>query len=111
MRVVIYEVFNSPPQLKDVPDPSPETHGVVVQVRATGVCCSDWHGWVGHDADIHPPHVPGHELAGVVAMIESGKLKHEKLIGRAITLEQSIEALVNMDRFEVAGVTVVTECG
>jgi alcohol dehydrogenase len=69
MKAVIYEAFNAPPQLKDVPEPTPEAHGVVVQVKATGVCRSDWHGWVGHDADIHPPHVPGHELAGVVAAI------------------------------------------
>ncbi len=69
MKAVIYEAFNAPPQLKQVPDPSPEIHGVVVKVMATGVCRSDWHGWVGHDADIQPPHVPGHELAGVVAAI------------------------------------------
>jgi alcohol dehydrogenase len=42
-------------------------------------------------------------------MIEAGKLQPEKLIGRTITLEQSIEALMNMDKFGVAGVTVVTE--
>ena len=66
MKAVIYEAFNAPPQLKDAPDPTPEAHGVIVKVMATGVCRSDWHGWVGHDADIHPPHVPGHELAGVV---------------------------------------------
>jgi hypothetical protein len=30
-------------------------------------------------------------------------------LGRTITLEQAIDALVNMDKFEVAGVTVVTE--
>jgi alcohol dehydrogenase len=33
----------------------------------------------------------------------------EKMIGRTITLEESIEALVKMDKFEVAGLTVVTE--
>ncbi|MFN7943927.1 MAG: zinc-dependent alcohol dehydrogenase family protein [Blastocatellia bacterium] len=69
MKAVIYETFNALPQLKDVPDPAPEAHGVIVRVMATGVCRSDWHGWVGHDADIHPPHVPGHELAGVVAAV------------------------------------------
>ncbi len=69
MKAVIYEAFNAPPQVRHVPDPTPEPHGVVVQVKATGVCRSDWHGWVGHDADIHPPHVPGHELAGVVAAV------------------------------------------
>lgn len=69
MKAVIYEAFNSPPQLRNVPDPTHEPHGVVVKVMATGVCRSDWHGWVGHDADIQPPHVPGHELAGVVVAV------------------------------------------
>ena len=33
---------------------------------ATGICRSDWHGWMGHDPDVKLPHVPGHELAGIV---------------------------------------------
>ncbi len=69
MKAVIYEAFNAPPQLRNVPDPMPQAHGVVIKVMATGVCRSDWHGWVGHDADIQPPHVPGHELSGVVAAV------------------------------------------
>jgi alcohol dehydrogenase len=44
---------------------------VVVEVRATGLCRSDWHAWAGHD-DITLPHVPGHELAGVVVAVGSG---------------------------------------
>ncbi len=43
------------------------------------------------------------------AMIETGKLTPAKLIGRTNPLQQSIDALMNMDKFEVAGVTVVTE--
>lgn len=66
MKAVVYERFGAPPQLKEVPDPTPQSHGVVIQVKATGVCRSDWHGWVGHDGDIQLPHVPGHEFAGVV---------------------------------------------
>jgi alcohol dehydrogenase len=42
---------------------------VVVAVEATGLCRSDWHGWVGHDPGIALPHVPGHELAGVVVEV------------------------------------------
>jgi alcohol dehydrogenase len=39
---------------------------------ASGVCLSDWHGWQGHDPDIVLPHVPGHELAGVVEAVGEG---------------------------------------
>ena len=69
MKAVVFETFSAPPLLKRVPDPTPEDHGVVVKVMATGVCRSDWHGWVGHDTDIVLPHIPGHELAGVVEAV------------------------------------------
>lgn len=84
MKAVIYDAFCTPPQLNNVPDPRPEAHGVVVKVMATGVCRSDWHGWVGHDADIQPPHVPGHELAGVVATV--GKDVTKWKIGDRVTV-------------------------
>lgn len=42
--------------------------GVVVRVMATGMCRSDWHAWAGHE-EITFPHVPGHELAGVVVEV------------------------------------------
>ena len=44
----------------------------MIQVEATGLCRSDWHGWQGHDPDIRLPHVPGHELAGTVAAVGGG---------------------------------------
>ena len=67
MRAVVVQAFGELPRVEDVPDPEPPADGVVVAVRATGVCRSDWHGWMGHDPAISLPHVPGHELAGVVA--------------------------------------------
>jgi D-arabinose 1-dehydrogenase-like Zn-dependent alcohol dehydrogenase len=27
----------------------------VIDVKATGLCRSDWHGWKGHDTDIRLP--------------------------------------------------------
>jgi D-arabinose 1-dehydrogenase-like Zn-dependent alcohol dehydrogenase len=67
VRAVVYQQFGQPAQACDVPDPSPSGDGVVIRVEATGLCRSDWHGWMGHDPDITElPHVPGHELAGVV---------------------------------------------
>src|SRR4051812_31224148 len=35
-----------------MPDPAPAPHGAVVRVAASGLCRSDWHGWMGHDPDI-----------------------------------------------------------
>ncbi|MBP0481836.1 zinc-dependent alcohol dehydrogenase family protein [Sagittula salina] len=66
MKAVLFEHFREAPKIATLPDPTPEPHGVVVEVRATGLCRSDWHGWMGHDPDIALPHVPGHELAGVI---------------------------------------------
>ncbi|MEU0221689.1 zinc-dependent alcohol dehydrogenase family protein [Streptomyces sp. NPDC006265] len=69
MRAVVFERYGEAAEVRDVPDPEPAEHGVVVRVEATGLCRSDWHGWQGHDPDITLPHVPGHELAGVVEAV------------------------------------------
>ncbi|MFE9098367.1 zinc-dependent alcohol dehydrogenase family protein [Streptomyces sp. NPDC007264] len=66
MRAVVFERFGEWADVREVADPRPAEHGVVVRVEATGLCRSDWHGWMGHDPDVALPHVPGHELAGVV---------------------------------------------
>lgn len=69
MKAVYFEAFGELPHLADLPEPQPGADGVVVTVEATGICRSDWHGWMGHDADVQLPHVPGHEFAGVVARV------------------------------------------
>jgi alcohol dehydrogenase len=69
MRAVVFERYGQPAGIREVADPRPAEHGVVVRVEATGLCRSDWHGWQGHDPDITLPHVPGHELAGVVEAV------------------------------------------
>lgn len=45
----------------------------------------------------------------MMAMIQSGNLLPGMLVGSTISLEQSPDALMSMDRFEGAGVTVVTK--
>ncbi len=65
MRAVSYPALGTLPRLGPWPDPECPADGVVVRVGATGVCRSDWHAWRGHDP-VPLPHVPGHELAGVV---------------------------------------------
>lgn len=69
MKALIYRAFGGSLTLETVSDPTPSPDGVVAAVRATGLCRSDWHGWKGNDPDVRLPHVPGHELAGVVEEI------------------------------------------
>ena len=66
MKAALFSEFQGPIDIVDLPEPTPHADGVVVRVEATGLCRSDWHGWMGHDPDIALPHVPGHELAGTV---------------------------------------------
>ncbi|WP_114203559.1 zinc-dependent alcohol dehydrogenase family protein [Janibacter anophelis] len=71
MRAVVIDGVRAQPEVREVDSPFAPEGGVVVQVKATGVCRSDWHAWAGHD-DIAWPHVPGHELAGVVSQVGAG---------------------------------------
>ena len=66
MKAAVYHEFGKPLCLEQVDDPNPAPGGVVIELKATGLCLSDWHGWMGHDPDIKLPHIPGHEMAGVV---------------------------------------------
>lgn len=84
MKAVLFEKFTEAPKVVTVADPTPEAHGVVIKVEATGVCRSDWHGWMGHDSDIDLPHVPGHELAGVVEAV--GKNVTNWSVGQRVTV-------------------------
>ena len=67
MRAAVYQEFNGPITVEDLPDPAVPDDGVVIEVRASGLCRSDLFAWHGHDPGIALPHVPGHELAGLVA--------------------------------------------
>src|SRR3990172_3754004 len=84
MRAAYYEAFQQPLSLQDLPEPAPSDHGVVIRVGASGLCRSDWHGWMGHDPDIQPPHVPGHEFAGVIAAL--GKEVRTWRVGERVTV-------------------------
>lgn len=84
MKAMYYEAFGVTPEIRIVPDPEPTENGVVIKVEATGLCRSDWHGWMGHDPDITLPHVPGHELAGRV--VAKGKSVTRYRLGDRVTV-------------------------
>jgi len=66
MRAVVFTEYGATPEVREIDAPTAGPQGAVIRVEATGLCRSDWHGWMGHDPDIRLPHVPGHELAGIV---------------------------------------------
>lgn len=71
MKAVYYEKFQGKVEVKEVANPTVSADSVIIKVGATGLCRSDWHGWMGHDPDIVLPHVPGHELAGTISEVGS----------------------------------------
>jgi alcohol dehydrogenase len=84
MRAAVYEQFREIPTICEVHDPVASPTGVVLEVKACGICRSDWHGWMGNDPDVRLPHVPGHELAGIVAEVGAGVRKWKG--GERVTL-------------------------
>lgn len=84
MKAAVYKEFGEPLVIQNLDDPTPSENGVVIRVKATGLCLSDWHGWMGHDPDISLPHVPGHEMAGIIEATGKGVVKWK--IGDRVTL-------------------------
>ena len=48
-----------------------------------------------------------HKYSDIFALIKKGKLQPEKLIGKTISLEESLNELMKMDQFIGTGVTVI----
>jgi D-arabinose 1-dehydrogenase-like Zn-dependent alcohol dehydrogenase len=83
VRAVVLDGVRAEPEVREVADPIAPHRGAVVQVKATGMCRSDWHAWAGHE-ELSFPHVPGHELAGVV--VETGSDVHRWSVGDRVTV-------------------------
>src|SRR5215470_4192947 len=69
MRAAVLTEVNKPLQILDLEQEPPKANEVRVQVKAAGVCMSDWHIMNG-DWPMPLPMVLGHEAAGVV--VENG---------------------------------------
>ena len=83
MKAVQYDAYGAIPTLTDTPSPTCPDDGVIIEVRATGVCRSDWHAWQGHDP-VSLPQIPGHEYAGVI--VEIGPLVTTRRLGERVTV-------------------------
>ncbi|MET0658951.1 MAG: zinc-binding dehydrogenase [Steroidobacteraceae bacterium] len=71
-RAAVAHAVKAPLQLEYVDLRDPGTGEVLVEIKATGLCHSDYHQLMG-DASLYPfPVILGHEGAGVVAAIGTG---------------------------------------
>ena len=72
MRAAMITGYQEPLEIVNMADPKLPKDGIIMRVRATGVCRSDWHTWMGHYADqITLPLIPGHEMAGDIIEVGS----------------------------------------
>lgn len=73
MKAALVRSFGKPLAIEDVPIPTPGPGEVLVKVRACGVCHTDLHAASGDwPVKPTPPFIPGHEAAGIVAMLGPG---------------------------------------
>ena len=84
MKASVLHNFCTPPILEEVDDPVCGLSSVVVELKACGVCRSDYHAWSGNDPDVKLPHIMGHELAGVI--VETGPEIEKFSIGDRVTV-------------------------
>ena len=64
---------------------------------------------ISFELEIRGSHgMQAHRYDTMLSMVQSGKLAPHRLVGREISLEDSIEALMQMDTFQSIGATVVT---
>ncbi|MGC3940819.1 zinc-dependent alcohol dehydrogenase [Roseobacter sp. EG26] len=65
MKALVYEGVETL-VFRDVLDPLPGQGEELIRVEAVGICGSDMHAYLGHDARRPAPLILGHEAAGVI---------------------------------------------
>ncbi|MGJ8595380.1 zinc-dependent alcohol dehydrogenase [Sulfitobacter sp.] len=65
MKALVYDGVETL-GFRDVPDPAIPDGEHLIKVEAVGICGSDMHAYLGHDARRAAPLILGHEAAGVI---------------------------------------------
>jgi alcohol dehydrogenase len=79
MRAALLKEFK-PLSIEEVPTPKVGAGEVLLEVKACGICRSDWHLWRGDPSLVaymewsggRLPIIPGHEVAGRVVEVGEG---------------------------------------
>ena len=65
MKALVYTGVETLEQ-QDVARPEPQQGESLIRIMASGICGSDMHAYLGHDARRPAPLILGHEAAGIV---------------------------------------------
>ncbi|MDA7965242.1 alcohol dehydrogenase catalytic domain-containing protein [Ruegeria sp.] len=65
MKALVYEGVEQM-ALREVADATPNPGEHLIRVEASGICGSDMHAYLGHDARRPAPLILGHEAAGII---------------------------------------------
>lgn len=65
MKALVYDGVETL-RYRDMPDPVARKGEYLIRVEAVGICGSDMHAYLGHDARRPAPLILGHEAAGVI---------------------------------------------
>ncbi|MEO9825151.1 MAG: alcohol dehydrogenase catalytic domain-containing protein [Paracoccaceae bacterium] len=65
MKALVYQGIENV-EYGDAPDPTPRAGEHLIKVEAVGICGSDMHAYLGHDARRPAPLILGHEAAGTI---------------------------------------------
>ncbi|MFL5026621.1 MAG: alcohol dehydrogenase, partial [Microvirga sp.] len=64
---------------------------------------------IAHELEVYGSHgMQAFRYQDMMAMIRTGKLAPQKLVGKHISLDEAPDALMAMDRFEGLGISVIT---
>jgi 2-desacetyl-2-hydroxyethyl bacteriochlorophyllide A dehydrogenase len=65
MKALVYTA-NEEMTFREEPNPVPEQGDALIAIESVGICGSDMHAYLGHDARRVPPLILGHEAVGTV---------------------------------------------
>ena len=65
MKALVYDAVETL-VYRDMPDPVAKDGEHLIRIEASGICASDMHAFLGHDARRPAPLILGHEAAGTV---------------------------------------------
>jgi len=71
MRAALLDRPHERLRIADVPVPVPDSGGVLLKVRACGVCRTDLHIVDGELPPVRSPIIPGHQIVGVIEHVGS----------------------------------------